>query len=164
MTHKTNPDLQLKDGSRIAVVGGGPAGSLFAYFSLDFANRLGIDIGIDIYEAKDFNCAGPGGCNHCGGIISESLIQMMSTEGIVLPENVIRRGIESYEMHLETGRTGLETPVNEKRIAAVYRGFGPKGAQDTSLTSFDDYLIKICRRMSRTLHKNGTGFLLKLLQ
>ena len=65
----------LDDGSKIAVVGGGPAGTFFAYFAMDFADRLGMDIEIDIYEAKDFKCAGPKGCNNCGGIVSESLIQ-----------------------------------------------------------------------------------------
>ena len=129
----------------IAVVGGGPAGSLFAYFTLDLAKRMGMDLRIDLFEAKDFNCAGPGGCNNCGGIISESLVQMMATEGIVIPSNVIRRGIETYQMHLETGTTLIEAPVHEKRIAAVYRGFGPKGAADTDLSSFDDFLVGLAR-------------------
>ena len=44
--------LQLNDGSSIAVVGGGPAGSFFTYFALDFAKRLDLDIAIDVYEAK----------------------------------------------------------------------------------------------------------------
>ena len=54
----------LEDGSRIAVVGGGPAGSFFTYYALDFAERLGMEIHVDIFEAKDFLCAGPAGCNH----------------------------------------------------------------------------------------------------
>jgi hypothetical protein len=36
--------LQLDDGSQIAVIGGGPAGSFFSYFLLDIAERVGIDI------------------------------------------------------------------------------------------------------------------------
>ena len=88
--------LELEDGSNIAVIGGGPAGSFFTYFTLDFANRMDLRIHIDIIEPKSFNTAGPAGCNHCGGIVSESLVQNLSAEGIVLPTSVIRRGIESY--------------------------------------------------------------------
>ena len=71
--------LKLDDGSKIAVIGGGPAGSFFTYFALDFANRFGIEIEIDVYEAKNFNLTGPVGCNHCGGIVSESLVESICT-------------------------------------------------------------------------------------
>jgi len=143
MTDSDKSGMLLNDGSKIAVIGGGPAGSLFAYFALDFADRLGITLHIDLYEPKDFNCAGPAGCNNCGGIVSESLVQMLSAEGIVFPNNVIRRGIESYKMYLETGTTHIETPLHEQRIAAVYRGFGPKGATDHELSSFDAHLLNL---------------------
>lgn len=137
----------LEDGSRIAIVGGGPAGSFFAYYALDFADRLGMDIHIDIFEAKDFLCAGPAGCNHCGGIVSESLIQTLSTEGIVMPSEVIRRGIESYTLHLEQGTTVIETPFNEQRIAAMFRGIGPLGAEGNGMQSFDNHLLDLCRNL-----------------
>ena len=67
--------LQLDDSSQIAVIGGGPAGSFFSYFLLDMAERVGIDIQVDICEPKDFSHPGPGGCNHCGGVVHESLVQ-----------------------------------------------------------------------------------------
>ena len=47
-------NLTLNDGSKIAVIGGGPAGSFFTYFALDFAQLFGTDISVDIYEAKNF--------------------------------------------------------------------------------------------------------------
>ena len=136
--------MVLEDGSDIAVVGGGPAGSFFSYFALDFAERYGISLNIDIIEAKDFNCPGPKGCNHCGGIISESLIQMLSTEGIVFPSNVIRRGIKSYSLHFEQGDTVIETPFHEQRIASMFRGIGPLGSTNNGQLSFDNYLLELC--------------------
>jgi len=139
-------DIVLEDGSNIAVIGGGPSGSFFAYFALDFAKRLGLEINIDVFEAKDFTCAGPLGCNNCGGIVSESLIQTLSTEGIVLPSDVIRRGIESYTMHLEQGSAVIETPLQEQRIASMFRGFGPLGCENNELKSFDNYLVDLCKR------------------
>ncbi len=75
-------------------------------------------------EAKDFKCYGPSGCNHCGGIVSESLIQLLSAEGIVLPSEVIQQGIESYTLHLEQGSTVITAPFNEQRIAALENGAG----------------------------------------
>ncbi len=59
-------DLLLEDGARIAVIGGGPAGSFFSYFVLKFAKALGMDISVDIYESKNFNCAGPRGVTIVG--------------------------------------------------------------------------------------------------
>lgn len=138
--------LELHDGSQIAVIGGGPAGSFFAYFALDFAKRLDIDITIDIYNAKDFNCRGPLGCNHCGGIISESLIQQLSTEGIVLPSSVIRRGIQSYAMHFEQGSAIIDTQFHEQRIASMFRGIGPLGSDDNEQKSFDNYLLEMSEK------------------
>lgn len=138
-------DLNLKDGSSIAVIGGGPSGSFFAYFVLDFAERLGIQIHVDIIDAKDFNCSGPKGCNNCGGIVSESLVQALSTEGIILPSTVIRRGIASYTMHLEQGTTEISTPLKEQRIASMFRGHGPLGSEIYDQISFDNYLLGLCK-------------------
>lgn len=139
-------DLVLEDGSRIAVLGGGPAGSFFTIFALDLANRMGLDINIDVYEAKSFLKTGPAGCNHCGGIVSESLVQALSAEGIILPSEVIRRGIETYTLHLEQGSTKIETIFQEQRIASMFRGSGPLGSSDRSRKSFDGYLLELCQK------------------
>jgi flavin-dependent dehydrogenase len=165
-------NLELKDNSNVAVIGGGPAGSFFTYFALDFAQRVGTNINIDIYEAKDFTCAGPSGCNHCGGIVSESLVQMLSAEGIVLPPNVIRKGIETYTLHLESGIAVIETPLKEQRIAAVYRGFGPKGSHGDDQESFDNFLLDLCKQNGANilidkvtnLERSEDGILLKSLK
>ena len=81
-------DLRLRSGSRVAVIGGGPAGSFFSYFLLQLAARTGIRIDLDLYEPRDFATPGPRGCNMCGGIVSESLVQSLATEGIHLPVEV----------------------------------------------------------------------------
>jgi len=77
--------MELKDGSRIGVIGGGPAGFLVSYFLLEMAERIGLKLELDIYEPRDYSRSGPAGCNMCGGIISESLVQLLATEGINLP-------------------------------------------------------------------------------
>lgn len=122
--------LRLDDGSQVGVVGSGPAGPFFAYFLLDTAQRVGIDLQVDIYEPRDFTVSGPSGCNMCGGIISESLVQMLATEGIVLPPTIVQRGIDSYMLHTDIGSVRIDTPLHEKRIAAVHRGSGPRDIKE----------------------------------
>jgi flavin-dependent dehydrogenase len=134
-------ELVLGDGSRVAVIGGGPAGSFFSYFFLDMARRVDIDVAVDIYEAKNFTVAGPTGCNNCAGIISESLVQTLAAEGINLPPTVVKTGIDSYVLHMDVGSVNIETPLHEMRIAAVHRGAGPRGIKDTRWRSFDGYLL-----------------------
>ena len=144
-------EIELEEGSVIAVIGGGPAGSFFSYFALDFAKRFDLSINIDIYEAKDFSKIGAGGCNHCGGIISESLSQMLATDGIVIPSNIIRSGISTYTMHVEQGEAIINAPSNEQRIASVFRGCGPKGCLDISTRSFDNFLLSLCKQNGATI-------------
>lgn len=135
--------MDLPDGGRVAVVGGGPAGSFASYFLLEMAHRAGLEISVDLYESKDFSKSGPAGCNMCGGIISESLVQLLATEGINLPEGVVQRGIESYVLHCDGQAVELKTRMEESRIAALHRGRGPKGCEDETLRSADGYLLNL---------------------
>ena len=133
--------MDLENGSRIGVVGGGPAGSFFSYFVLEIASRVDLDLSVDIWEPKVFEAAGPGGCNHCGGIVSESLVQLLATEGLIIPSEVVQRGIDSYVLHTDLGRVNIAAPRGEKRIAAVHRGGGPRGAE-SKYGSFDGFLLQ----------------------
>ena len=133
----------LETGSRVAVVGGGPAGSLFSYFLLTMAERVGIELRVDVYEPRDFTRPGAAGCNMCGGVVSESMVQLLSAEGIKLPPTVVQRGIESYVLHMDVGTVRIETPRNEKRIAAVHRGGGPVGITGRRWDSFDAHLLDL---------------------
>src|SRR5210317_1300046 len=136
----------LQDGSRIAVIGAGPAGSMFSYFFLNMAETMGLEASVDIYEPRRFCHRGPAGCNHCGGIVSESLVQRLATEGIRLPDSVVQRGIESYTLHMDVGDVEIATPLMEKRIAAIYRGNGPKESQLLDTQSFDGYLLELAEQ------------------
>src|SRR5574342_63311 len=121
---KNVSSLKLENGSRVAVIGGGPAGSFFSYFLLDMAERTGLKIQVDIYEPRDFSIPGPAGCNMCGGVMYESLVQSLAVDGINLPESVVQRGIGYNMLHLESGSVRIQTPLREKRIATTYRGIG----------------------------------------
>ena len=135
----------LEKGSRVAIIGGGPAGSLCAYFLLTFAGRKGLDLRVDVYEPRDFTRPGPAGCNMCGGIVSESLVQALAVEGIELPATVVQRGIGSYVLHTREQSVRIGTPLEEKRIAAVHRGGGPRDAREARWGGLDGYLLGLAR-------------------
>ena len=137
----TSP-MKLEDGSRVAVMGGGPAGSFFSYFLLTMAERAGLKIHVDIYEPRDFNVAGPAGCNMCGGVIYESLVQSLAVEGINLPPTVVQRGVEFNMLHMDIGNTLIQTPRHEKRIATTFRGMGPRGLMEFKGHGLDGHLLQ----------------------
>lgn len=139
------PPPRLDSGSRIGVIGGGPAGAFFSYFALLTARRIGRHIDVDIFEPKDFSKSGPAGCNMCGGVVYESLVQSLAGEGIYLPQEVIQRRIDSYVLHTDEGSVRIETPLKEKRIAAVHRGGGPRTFRPENVQSFDAYLLGLAR-------------------
>jgi flavin-dependent dehydrogenase len=144
--------LFLDNGSRVAVIGGGPAGSFFTYFLFEMAERIGMELAVDIYEPRDFTKAGPQGCNMCGGIISESLVQLLATEGINLPSSVVQRGIDAYVLHMDVGTVRIEPTHREKRIAAVHRGAGPRGVVESRWHSFDAHLLGLAKGRGAQVH------------
>lgn len=136
-------ELRLDNGSRVAVIGGGPAGSFFSYFLLTMAKQAGLDIGVDVYEPRDFFQHGQSGCNKCGGIIYGSLVQSLATDGIFLPPSVVQEAIAGYTFHIDEGSARIKPPSDEKRIASVRRGAGPCGAAVSLLASFDGFLLTL---------------------
>ena len=139
--------MQLSDGSRVGIIGGGPGGTLTGYFLLQLAEMVDLRLQVDIYEPRDFSRPGPPGCNMCGGIVSESLVQLLALEGINLPPSIIQRGIESYVLHTDDDTSEIRTPSSEMRIAALYRGSGPKDARAGEWQSFDGFLLRLaCER------------------
>jgi flavin-dependent dehydrogenase len=145
-----NDNFVLENGSHIAVIGGGPSGSFFSIFALKMAKMIGKEIKISIYDPKDFTKLGPLGCNRCGGIISELLVQTLAVEGINLPDTLVQRGIDSYRMHTVQGSVYIETPMHEKTIATVYRGGGPKGIKGLTKESFDKFLLDMAVKEGAT--------------
>jgi flavin-dependent dehydrogenase len=148
---RVDDSLSLSDGSRVAVIGGGPAGSFFGFFLLKMAESIGLELVVDVYEPRFFTHRGPAGCNHCGGIISESLVQMLAAEGINLPPTVVQKGIDSYVLHTDLGNVSIQAPRDEKRIAAVYRGNGPRESEPVTVAGFDRHLLELTAAQGATV-------------
>ena len=134
--------MNLTNGAKIAVIGGGPAGSFFSIFASRLAQELGKRLNITIYERKDFHNQGAAGCNMCAGVISESLVQLLALEGINLPEFVVQKGIVSYYFHTQHGKAEIKSSrIQQRGIATIFRGGGPKGNTEKDIQSFDDFLL-----------------------
>ena len=138
--------MELKNGARIGIIGGGPAGSFSAIFLLDLAKQVDLEIQVDIFEPRDFNLTGPRGCNMCGGVISESLVQKMASDGIHLPDELLIDTIEAYTLHTDNSSAEIKASKDEMRIACIFRGAGPKGAENQPpipWIGFDGHLLDL---------------------
>jgi flavin-dependent dehydrogenase len=134
--------LTLNNGSKIAIIGGGPAGSLFAHFINKYAENAGRKISVTIFDGKDFLQPGPGGCNLCAGVIANSLAERLAGEGIALPARRIISYVRGYTFHLHDQVLHLSCEENRQRpIATVFRGNGPRYSRFPENISFDDFLL-----------------------
>ncbi|MCP4252650.1 MAG: hypothetical protein GY775_04430 [Candidatus Scalindua sp.] len=136
--------LRLTNNSKIAIIGGGPAGSFFANDAIRQAKKLGINIQITIFNSKDFSQRGPIGCNMSAAVIAATLHAKLTKDGIILPESIIRQEISGYYFHTEEYGIELYKPgqTSKSSIMAVYRGNGPLYSTHTESHSFDDFLLQ----------------------
>ncbi|MDR4505992.1 MAG: hypothetical protein MRK01_14560 [Candidatus Scalindua sp.] len=136
-------DFCLKDGSLIAIIGGGPAGSFFAHFASRYAAEMGLEVSIRIFDKKDFCQSGPRGCNMCAGVISENLCNKLEEEGITIPLLCTQRRIEGYCLQTQDDSVLLHHPVpgHVPEIVTVFRGNGPLLHEHEGNVSFDDFLL-----------------------
>ena len=138
-----NNKLLLKNGSKIAIIGGGPGGSFFAHFASRYAKEAGIEVSVKIYDKKSFCQRGPRGCNMCAGVISENLFNSMEEEGINIADFCVQRKIEGYRFQTQDESVVLHhpDPGHIPKIVTVFRGNGPLQSEHEGNVSFDDYLL-----------------------
>lgn len=134
--------LSLQNGSRIAVIGGGPAGSFFAHFALKRARKAGLDIALTIFDGKNFLLSGPPGCNLCAGVIAANLRRKLEREGVAFPEERTISRVEGYTFHLDDQTLRLSCQeFGQEFIPTVFRGNGPRYSHFPQIVSFDDFLL-----------------------
>ncbi len=143
--------MQLVDGSRVAIVGGGPAGSFTALHLMRFAAQANLRFHITIFEPRDFSQAGPQGCNKCAGILSSMLVKNLSILGLTLPPEIIQAKLSSYILHLQGSELHIEQPDSERHIISVYRGSGPRLGTAPYPRSFDGWLLEQAKGRGATL-------------
>lgn len=95
-----NENLRLVDGSKVAVIGGGPAGTSCAIKLLKEAEKKGLKLKVIIFESKDFNVH----YNQCVGVLSPPVEEIFEKFlGIGFPTELIKREINGYNVYTDGG-------------------------------------------------------------
>jgi len=106
---------KLPDGSCVAVIGGGPAGSFFAIHLLQQARTLKRHLDVVIVEKRgptgpdsnDFQCKG---CNFCAGLISPRLNDVLGAQGLLVPDEIIQGHFDYVWIHGQWKNFRLRVP------------------------------------------------------
>ena len=135
-------DLRLRNGDRVIIAGGGPAGSFAALHLLALARQAGLECQVDIYEPRDLFTPGASHtCKGCAGILSAGALERMASLGLTLPPEVIQSELRVYQVHVAGQTTTIEQPVAGRKIVSVYRGVGPRRGIGPPPASFDAFLL-----------------------
>jgi NADH dehydrogenase len=132
---------KLASGSRVAIVGGGPAGCFFALYLNHSAREHGIRPDITIYESRDFSGYGPKGCKGCAGILSSSLLESLAEIELALPDEVIQQRIDGYNILSPYTSITMSNPDKDAQVVSVFRGCGPRTCHGPRPIGFDGWLL-----------------------
>ncbi|MEN8148731.1 MAG: hypothetical protein ABFS86_02840 [Planctomycetota bacterium] len=140
------PGISLEDGSKVAVIGGGPAASFFAITLLREAGRRGFRPDVRIFERRSGMTAPDGqlrlptsGCNYCAGGISPRMSDVLDELGIEIPPEIVQDRVRTITVQSHWKNLELGVP-EDRRMYSVYRGSRPV-ARSFRLLSFDAVLL-----------------------
>jgi flavin-dependent dehydrogenase len=142
MESQLEQPFRLRPGSRIAVVGGGPAGSFFALHALQLARRLRLPVRVTIFESRDFTAVGPPGCNMCAGILSRRTLDGLAALGLPLGPEVIMGRIRAFQFHWGDTVVAIRAPDASREAVSVYRAGGPGRSPHAPTAGFDELLLR----------------------
>jgi NADH dehydrogenase len=132
---------RIKTGTKVAVVGGGPAGCFFVLYLLHYAREYDIVPEVTIYEPRNFSELGPKGCKGCAGILSMPLLRNLAEIGLIIPKEIIQRRIEHYSVHSPYTSITISNPERDAQIISIYRGGGPRLCHYHGTVGFDGWLL-----------------------
>jgi NADH dehydrogenase len=133
--------MKIETGSRVAIVGGGPAGVFFALYLQRYGEQENIRPEITVYQQRNFAEGGPKGCKGCAGILSVSLLNNLEELGLTIPGEVIQNRITAYTIHSPHTSISITNLEKEKEIVSIYRGGGPRLSYGNSTVGFDGWLL-----------------------
>jgi flavin-dependent dehydrogenase len=120
---------------------------------LYYAAISNLNLEVIIFEARDFNRPGPGGCNKCAGILSSTLVRDLEKLDLHLPPEVIQSEINAYVLHLGGAELLIRRPDPFRRIISIYRGGGPRLGNPPLAHSFDGWLLEQARSRGASVRR-----------
>jgi flavin-dependent dehydrogenase len=133
--------MRLRDGSRVCIIGGGPAASFAALHLCKLAQEHGLRLEVLVFEPRDYARPGRTSCKGCAGILSADMVRSLDALGLDLPKEIIQAELRAYVLHVYGQVTSIEQPNPQRQILSVYRGAGPHHHQGDPPASFDGYLL-----------------------
>jgi hypothetical protein len=147
MFNKKKPrrPLVLKDGDRVVVAGGGPAGAFFAIHLLRMARKGQRDISVTIIDRRarvttDGGLQEAKDCNFCAGVISPRLQEELVRYDIILPPEVICETFTHIWIHGLWKNFPLKVPAGQK-VVSVFRGALPP-KREGGIQGFDAFILQ----------------------
>ncbi len=130
--------------NRIAVIGGGPAGSFFSICLLREARRLNKKVEVFIVEKKSIskvedNYWWSKGCNYGAGGISPRLSAILEQAEIPLPPETVRSEVERVWIHGRWKNIPIKVP-KQMKMFSVFRGSLPSKLKERQ-RGLDAFLI-----------------------
>jgi flavin-dependent dehydrogenase len=134
--------MRLENESRVAIIGGGPAGCFAAIHLLNRARESGLRLDVRIFDPRfGGDVKGVAACKGCAGIVSANALQAMESLGVHVPPPVIQEVIEEYRVHILGQIIRLPQPNPGRKILSVYRGRGPRAHAGEPIDGFDSFLL-----------------------
>jgi flavin-dependent dehydrogenase len=136
--------LQLQNNDRVAIVGGGPAGSFFAIQILREARLLNRRIDVVIVEKRapigaDSATLECRGCSFCAGGISPRLHEILEEQHLSVPDEIVQGRFDYVWIQGQWKNFRLRVP-KDMRMYSVFRGSLP-GRRDGNPAGFDGFLL-----------------------
>jgi flavin-dependent dehydrogenase len=140
--------MRLEKGGKVSILGGGPAGALFAIHLLMHSKQASLDLAVTIIDKKAVQDPGKlpcklKGCNYCAGIISPRLNNALEKSGISLPEELIWEEFSHIWIHGLWKNFPLKLPQNQ-HMYSVFRGALPLDRRKRT-DGLDGFLLNLAR-------------------
>ncbi len=126
---------------RVGIIGAGPAGTVCALTLLREAALRGQQHEVLLFDRRSFAQAGPRGCNMCAGVISATLLTVLTDLGAQVPPELVQRYVDSHYFETRSGSAHIpRDPLST--ICTVFRSAGPRGEAAHVEQSFDQLLLR----------------------